>query len=68
MHGDLARNWTVASLATAVTMSRSSFALRFKTTVGIAPADYLTRLPMAVTSWPCSAASGASLNRSFTFR
>jgi hypothetical protein len=26
MHGDLTRNWTVASLATAVTMSRSSFA------------------------------------------
>lgn len=46
MHGDLARNWTIAGLATAVTMSRSSFALRFKATVGIAPSEYLTRLRM----------------------
>jgi AraC-like DNA-binding protein len=46
MHEDLARDWTVASLATAVTMSRSSFALRFRATVGVAPWEYLTRLRM----------------------
>ena len=40
MHRHGARQWTVADLATAVGMSRSSFALRFKTIVGQAPLDY----------------------------
>jgi AraC-like DNA-binding protein len=40
MNRDGAREWTVEDLATAVGMSRSSFALRFKTVVGQAPLDY----------------------------
>jgi transcriptional regulator GlxA family with amidase domain len=40
MHRDISRQWTVDDLATAVGMSRSSFALRFKTLVGLAPLDY----------------------------
>jgi AraC-like DNA-binding protein len=40
MHRDIARRWTVDDLAAAVGMSRSSFALRFKTLVGLAPLDY----------------------------
>jgi AraC-like DNA-binding protein len=40
MHFDINRHWTVAELAAAVGMSRSSFALRFKTVVGSAPLDY----------------------------
>jgi AraC-like DNA-binding protein len=40
MHRDSARQWTVEDLAAAVGMSRSSFALRFKTVVGQAPLDY----------------------------
>jgi AraC-like DNA-binding protein len=40
MHCDSNRPWTVAELAAAVGMSRSSFALRFKTVVGSAPLDY----------------------------
>ncbi|MFC4530791.1 AraC family transcriptional regulator [Sphaerisporangium dianthi] len=46
MHEDKARQWTVAELATAVGMSRSSFALRFKTAVGSAPLDHLLRWRM----------------------
>lgn len=41
MHGDPARAWTLGELACAVAMSRSTFALRFKTVVGIAPLSYL---------------------------
>jgi AraC-like DNA-binding protein len=40
MHRHGARQWTVEDLASAVGMSRSSFALRFKTVVGQAPLDY----------------------------
>jgi AraC-like DNA-binding protein len=40
MHRHAARQWTVEDLAAAVGMSRSSFALRFKTVVGQAPLDY----------------------------
>lgn len=35
--------WTVAELAAATRMSRSAFALRFKTAVGLSPLDYLMR-------------------------
>ncbi|GAA4182831.1 AraC family transcriptional regulator [Streptosporangium oxazolinicum] len=41
MHQQAARRWTVADLAAEVDMSRSSFALRFKTLVGLPPLDYL---------------------------
>ena len=40
MHRDISRQWTVEDLAVAVGMSRSSFALRFKTLVGLAPLEY----------------------------
>jgi AraC-like DNA-binding protein len=46
MHRDSARQWTVQDLAAAVGMSRSSFALRFKTVVGQAPLDYWLRWRM----------------------
>lgn len=45
-HEDVAADWSVASLAAAAGMSRSSFADRFKTVVGIPPLDYLTRWRM----------------------
>ncbi len=41
IHGDPARNWTLGELAKAVAMSRTMFALRFKSTVGVAPLAYL---------------------------
>ena len=41
MHGDPAQAWTVASLADAVGMSRTAFAVRFKQRVGATPLDYL---------------------------
>lgn len=42
IHADVSRNWTVASLANAVGMSRSRFAERFRELVGVAPMAYLT--------------------------
>ncbi|MDO8211748.1 AraC family transcriptional regulator [Conexibacter sp. CPCC 206217] len=46
MHGEIARRWTVAELAAAVGMSRSSFAERFRRLVGAAPLDYLLQWRM----------------------
>jgi AraC-like DNA-binding protein len=46
MHADPAHRWTLQALAERVGMSRSSFALKFKETVGAAPMDYLTRWRM----------------------
>jgi AraC-like DNA-binding protein len=43
IHGRPGEPWTVAKLAAAAGMSRSAFAQRFKTTVGLAPLDYLSR-------------------------
>ena len=43
MHGDPARRWTLAELAKASAMSRTSFAVRFKAIIGVAPITYLTR-------------------------
>ena len=46
MHDDLARPWTVASLAALAGLSRASFAARFRQRVGTAPAGYLVGLRM----------------------
>jgi AraC-like DNA-binding protein len=46
MHEAPARRWTLQSLAETAGMSRSTFALRFKETVGETPLDYLTRWRM----------------------
>jgi AraC-like DNA-binding protein len=46
-HADVARDWTVASLAQEAAMSRSSFAERFRARVGLSPVEYLTRWRMA---------------------
>lgn len=46
LHRDPAHKWTLATLAAGAHMSRSAFALRFKTLVGQAPLDYLTRWRM----------------------
>lgn len=43
IHRQPARRWTVAELGTAVGMSRSAFAQRFRTLVGLPPMDYLVR-------------------------
>ncbi|MFJ3840634.1 AraC family transcriptional regulator [Streptomyces sp. NPDC090054] len=41
IHGDPARQWTLAELARATAMSRTSFADRFKTVAGVPPVTYL---------------------------
>jgi AraC-like DNA-binding protein len=46
MHEDPAHRWTLQALASRAGMSRSSFALKFKETVGTSPLDYLTRWRM----------------------
>lgn len=46
MHADPAQRWTLQALAEKAGMSRSSFALKFKQTVGTPPLDYLTRWRM----------------------
>jgi AraC-like DNA-binding protein len=46
MHDDPACRWTLQALAVRVGMSRSSFALKFKETVGVPPLEYLTRWRM----------------------
>lgn len=46
IHEQPMRRWTLAELAGAAGMSRSVFALRFKTAVGNSPLDYLLRWRM----------------------
>ncbi|SFT47524.1 AraC-type DNA-binding protein [Kosakonia arachidis] len=41
LHGDPAHNWRLEELASACAMSRTTFALRFRTSVGCAPLTYL---------------------------
>jgi AraC-like DNA-binding protein len=46
MHGDPAQRWTLQELAERAGMSRSSFAMKFKETVGETPMEYMTRWRM----------------------
>ena len=46
MHGEPAHRWTLQALAERAGMSRSSFAQKFKETVGASPMDYLARWRM----------------------
>jgi AraC-like DNA-binding protein len=48
MHDNPARRWTLAALAERVGMSRSTFAQKFKQTVGDSPMEYLTRWRMFI--------------------
>lgn len=43
LHEKTEHPWTIEALAASVNMSRSAFALRFKTLIGEAPMEYLTR-------------------------
>jgi AraC-like DNA-binding protein len=46
MHADTAHRWTLQELAERAGMSRSTFALKFKQTVGTSPMEHLTRWRM----------------------
>jgi len=46
MHDDPAHGWTLQEMAERVGMSRSTFALKFKEAVGVAPMEYLARWRM----------------------
>ena len=46
MHSDPARSWSLDQLAKACAMSRTSFALHFRTVAGVAPLTYLTEWRM----------------------
>lgn len=51
MHAEIARPWRVDDLARAVAMSRTAFAQRFKSLVGVAPLKYLTAWRIAVANF-----------------
>jgi len=46
MHSDLDRSWSVESLAREARMSRSAFALKFRTVLGQTPLEYITQWRM----------------------
>jgi AraC-like DNA-binding protein len=46
MHGDPGRPWRLEDLAKAAAMSRTTFALHFRTVAGVAPLTYLTEWRM----------------------
>jgi AraC-like DNA-binding protein len=46
LHDEPAHGWTVEELGQRAGMSRSTFALRFKETVGVSPMEYMTRWRM----------------------
>src|SRR5882762_5834490 len=46
MHSGIDRSWSVASLAREARMSRSAFALKFRTVLGQTPLEYLTQWRM----------------------
>ena len=48
MHGDVGHAWTVSALAKQCAVSRSAFAARFSSIVGIGPMEYLQRWRMAL--------------------
>ena len=48
MHGEIAREWSVAELARLCGVSRSGFATRFRNVLGVGPIEYLMRWRMAV--------------------
>jgi len=48
MHGDPARQWTVAQLAREAALSRSAFFDRFTRNVGLPPMEYLLAWRMAL--------------------
>jgi AraC-like DNA-binding protein len=48
LHADVARPWTVASLAEEARLSRTAFSERFTRLVGMPPMTYLTKWRMAV--------------------
>jgi len=48
MHEDLARPWTVETLAARSGMSRASFAAKFRSKTGSTPLDYLTKQRIAL--------------------
>jgi AraC-like DNA-binding protein len=50
MHAEPGRRWTVQSLGAVAGMSRTSFAIRFKETVGKGPLEYLTEWRMMLAS------------------
>lgn len=69
MHSDPSRAWSLADLAKASAMSRSTFALRFKSLAGVPPLAYLTawRIRLASQSLRDTDTSVAALARSLGY-
>jgi len=69
MHGDPARSWQLNELAKAVAMSRTTFAVHFRTVAGIAPLTYLAewRMRLAQRALRDEETSVAALARSLGY-
>jgi AraC-like DNA-binding protein len=69
MHDDPGRDWHLDALAKKCAMSRTSFAVHFKSVVGIAPLAYLTRWRMSLAERALSEddASVAAIARSLGY-
>ncbi|WP_347557332.1 AraC family transcriptional regulator [Robbsia sp. KACC 23696] len=69
MHGEPGRDWTIEELASACAMSRTTFSLHFKTSVGVTPIAYLIewRMRLAERSLRESGLSIASVGRSLGY-
>jgi AraC-like DNA-binding protein len=69
MRGEPAREWKLEELAKACAMSRTTFALHFKTAVGMSPLAYLTtwRMRLAEQALREGALSVASVGRSLGY-
>jgi AraC-like DNA-binding protein len=78
IHAEPARAWTLDSMAAAAALSRSSFALLFKQTVGTTPGEHLARfrvataqerlargLPLKVVAYDVGYGSPTALSRAF---
>jgi AraC-like DNA-binding protein len=48
MHGDPGRPWQLGELAKSAAMSRTTFALRFKTVTGVPPLTYMLNWRMRI--------------------
>lgn len=70
MHGNVAGRWTVAKLARLSRVSRSTFATRFRTVMGLGPIEYLAnwRIALAKAELSCGTKSIGEIALSVGFQ
>jgi len=70
VHAEPARRWTLSDMAGIANQSRSTFALRFKQQVGMAPQEYLTRwrMHLAIKALNTSGSSVSSIGQALGYQ